>query len=89
MEPSPTRDNGPYPTRLAAASQVEAITHGIPCDDQMKVEIAIREALLICGVELSGYEEIFVAHIGALLQPAAAQVFCGWIIRAHLTGKAR
>jgi hypothetical protein len=87
-EPTPVRDNGPYAGIAQVRQQVRNVTFGMPPGFDLPVML-MREALMICGVDLSEFEEEFVQHAGLLLTAEQAQVMAGWLIRSHLAGRER
>ena len=97
MEPTPIRDNGPYLSHRQAREQFAAIIHGIPIATDGDLSglsaLVLAEALQAAGVETSDYENGQRDAIARLVDPEAAQVIAGWIIRARLgcdgSGRAR
>lgn len=89
-EPTPIRDNGPYDSERAALAQVEAVLFGLPATaaDAHGPRMVLLEALMASGVELSPYEQRATAELALLTTPGLVQVVAGWIVRAHIAGRA-
>lgn len=90
-EPSPRRDVGPYQSQEQARAQVAASTFGIPAAlaaPGFAAELVLTEALMMGGVQVSGWEDIQRQEIIQRLDPETAQVIAGWVLRAHLAGRA-
>ncbi len=76
-EPGPVRDNGPYATADQARAQVSAISRGIPNADDLGPGLALSEALLLAGVDVTAYERQTLTELSQQLDPATAQVIAG------------
>src|SRR5205085_9874413 len=89
-EPTRGRDVGPYESREQAAAQVQAVTFGVPGTGQapgFAGELVLMEALMLGGVQVSGWEDVQRQEIVRTLDPEVVQVLAGWIVRAHLAGR--
>jgi hypothetical protein len=85
MEPSPIRDNGPYPSSAAARAQFDAVAFGVPGDPAAASGLVLGEALMMAGVQPSDFERGVLVDLGRL-DPATVQVIAGWVVRGHLAG---
>ena len=86
-EPSPLRDLGPYLSADQARAQLTATTYGIPADHAapgFHGELVLAEALMMTGVQVTGWEDIQRQEIVRTLSPETVQVIAGWLLRAHL-----
>ena len=89
-EPTPVRDVGPYKSREQASAQFQALTFDIPPARQapgFASELVLMEALLISGVQVSGWEDVQRQEIIRALNDETVQMIAGWIMRAHHAGR--
>lgn len=89
-EPTWQRDLGPYESVEQARAQVEAVTYGLPGEwaPGAKGELVLMEALTMAGVQVSAYEDVERDTLVRMVSPEVAQVIAGWLLRAHLAGRA-
>lgn len=90
-EPTPIRDNGPYESAEQAQAQFLAQSFGIPDPrDGSLANLVVREACLLTGVEVSGFEERWLIDEASRyrIDSVTAQLIAGWILRAHRAGRA-
>lgn len=88
-EPSAIRDVGPYESIEQARAQLDAVLHGIPGMDAPGAagEVVVTEALLLAGVQISGWEDVQRREIMRAVSPEDAQVIAGWVLRARLADR--
>jgi hypothetical protein len=90
-EPTPIRDNGPYRDHGQARAQYAATAYGIPTRTTEMLaavsSMALAEALLMTGVDVTPFETEQRDAIARQLDPHTVQVIAGWIIRARLAAE--
>lgn len=79
------RDIGPYLDGAQVRQQWDSWVRGMPVPEHQAIEMLIREALMIAGVQPSEHELQVLGSTG--LHPAFAQVLAGWLIRARIQAK--
>lgn len=87
-DPSPVRDIGPYLSADQARAQLTATTYGIPAASAapgFHGELVLAEALMLAGVQVTGWEDVQRQEIVHTLSPETVQVIAGWLLRAHLS----
>lgn len=85
MSLSEIRDNGPFHSPDQAMKQWASWSRNMPLPMADTVNVLLAEVAMMTGVKPTGFEREYLS--AAELDPIAAQVVAGWIVRAYMAGQ--